>query len=71
MGSSGGCDGGAGEEEFCKGRGAGDGEVEGEVFGCEDEAAEVGACGTNRGEGGEGFCGFDEGEDFEWLWGIS
>jgi len=37
-----GCDdGGAGEEEFEEGRRAGDGEVEREVFGGEDEAGEV------------------------------
>jgi len=52
-------DGGAGEEEFEEGRRACDGEVEGEVFGGEDEAGEMGRGAADGAEVGQGFGGLD------------
>ena len=63
VGTCGDGDGGAGVQELVQGRGAGEGEVEGEVFGGEDEAREQGRRGADRGQVGEGLGGFDEGED--------
>lgn len=68
-GAGGGGDGGARVEEFGEAGGAREGEVEGEVFGCEDEARKEGGGGADGGEGGEGEGGFDEGEDAEGFFG--
>ena len=64
VGSCGGGDHAAGVEELGQVGRAGDGEIEGEVFGGEDKAGEEGGrCGADGGEGGEGLGRLDEGED--------
>lgn len=70
VGARGGDDGAAGVEELAERGGAGEGEVEGEVLGGEDEAGEVGGGGADGGEVDEGFGGFDEGDEAEGLLGL-
>ena len=64
VGSCSGGDHAAGVEELGQVGRAGEGKVEGEVFGGEDEAGEEGGrCGADGGEGGEGLGRFNKGED--------
>jgi hypothetical protein len=67
-GARGGHDGAAGKEELFQIRGAGQGEIEGEVLGGEDQAGEeMRGRGGDLREGGQGAGGFDEGEDRDRL----
>lgn len=62
-GAGSGDDGGAGVQELGEGRGAGEGQVEGEVLGGEDEAAQVGRGAADGGEVHDGAGRLDEGDD--------
>lgn len=63
VGAGGGDDGGAGEKEFGQGRRARQAEVEGKVLGGEDEALQKRRRGADLREVGDGFGGFDQGEE--------